>query len=93
GAIREHGVIDLHTLRGGAGAGPRDGEPHDLRRRNLGTLHYDVGGHGELAVRDAETDAARLAAALAAESARPPSPAAPRSLVQAVRLSPGDRLA
>ncbi|MET5013298.1 hypothetical protein AAHH80_40430, partial [Burkholderia pseudomallei] len=47
----------------------------------------------ELAVRDAATAAARLAAALAGDSARPPSPAAPRSRVQAVRLWPGDRLA
>ncbi|WP_370542856.1 DUF6687 family protein, partial [Burkholderia pseudomallei] len=92
-AIRENRFIDLQNLIAGDGAFTRDGDPHDLRRRNLGTLHYDFGGHGELAVRDAETDAARLAAALAGESARPPSPAAPRSRVQAVRLLPGDRLA
>lgn len=92
-AIRENRFIDLQNLIAGDGAFTRDGDPHNLRRRNLGTLHYEFGGHGELAVRDAETDAARLAAALAGESARPPSPAAPRSRVQAVRLSPGDRLA
>ncbi|MCZ2900931.1 DUF6687 family protein [Burkholderia thailandensis] len=94
-AMRENQFIDLQNLIAGDGAFTRDGDPHDLRRRNLGTLHYDFGGHGELVPRDAETDAARLAVALAhaGESARPPSPAAPRSPMQTVRLSPGDRLA
>ncbi|KGS04648.1 DUF6687 family protein [Burkholderia sp. ABCPW 111] len=90
-AIRENQFIDLQNVIAGGGAVTRDGNPFDLRRRNLGTLHYDFGGHGELALRDAETDAdadaARIAAALAREV-----DAAPASQPEAVTLTPGDRL-
>ncbi|KVN17081.1 MULTISPECIES: DUF6687 family protein [unclassified Burkholderia] len=94
-AIRDNRFIDLQNLIAGDGALTHDGNPYDLRRSNLGTLHYDFGGHGELALRDAATDAARLAAALAHPGGleRPSSTAAPQPRTDAVRLSPGCRLA
>ncbi|KVE36882.1 DUF6687 family protein [Burkholderia sp. BDU5] len=87
-AIRDNQFIDLQNLIAGGGAVTRDGNPCDLRRRNLGALHYDFGGHGELELRDAATDGAGLAAALAPQTA-----AAPQAPVEAVRLASGDRLA
>ncbi|NTZ82499.1 hypothetical protein FCJ61_05645 [Burkholderia metallica] len=93
-AIRDNRFIDLQNLIAGDGALTHDGNPFDLRRHNLGTLHYDLGGHGELALRDASTGAARLAALpLAGGSAQLSRAAAPPSRMDAVCLSPDSRLA
>ncbi|TCW85105.1 hypothetical protein C5O80_07670 [Burkholderia sp. SRS-46] len=85
-AIRDNTFHDLQTLIAGRGAVTRDGNPFDLRRGNLGTLHYDVGRHGELELRDAQANEVALRAALAPRAAHAPS------AIDAVRLSPRDRL-
>ncbi|WP_175743348.1 DUF6687 family protein [Burkholderia ambifaria] len=93
-AIRDNRFIDLQNLIAGNGAHTRDGNPCDLRRRNLGTLHYDFGGHGELALRDASTNTARLdALASAAGSASLLRTTTPPSRMDAVCLSSDSRLA
>ena len=85
-AIRDNTFHDLQHLIAGRGAVTRNGNPCDLRRANLGTLHYDVGRHGELELRDAEANDAALRAALAPRAAGTPAG------IGAVRLSPRDRL-
>ena len=85
-AIRDNTFHDLQHLIAGRGAVTRNGNPCDLRRANLGTLHYDVGRHGELELRDAEANDAALRAALAPREAGTPA------AIGAVRLSPRDRL-
>ncbi|CDM87993.1 DUF6687 family protein [Xenorhabdus bovienii] len=87
-AIRDNQFFDLQNLIAGGGAITRNGNPYDLRRQNLAVLYYDLSRHGELELRESDADGARLAVLTPKVTV-----AASSSPIQAVRLSPSDRLA
>lgn len=87
-AIRDNQFLDLQNLIAGGGAITRNSNPYDLQRQNLAVLYYELGRHGEIELRESDTDNTRLTVLTpqitVANSSSP---------IQAIRLSSSDRLA
>ncbi|MBD2802905.1 hypothetical protein ID854_21260 [Xenorhabdus sp. M] len=87
-AIRDNHFSDLQNIIAGGGGITKNGNPYDLRRKNLAVLHYCFNRDNELEWREPDADDTRLAVLTPTIAVATPSPP-----IQPIKLSPDDRLA